>query len=210
MFSNFLAILGVEPANLGINRHEFNHKNGRAVSEADMLFDIKFMKRNNINAVRTSHYPNNSRWYELCDEYGIYLIDETNLETHGSWQKLGICEPSWNIPGSLDEWKNAVLERAKSMYERDKNHASVIIWSCGNECYCGDDIEAMSVLPYSAYELDNALHHEDLPNVRFTWVRIAAKQMGVGGDDTWGAPVHDEYRIKADEPMTLEFIISPY
>ena len=67
----------------------------------------------------------------------------------------------------------------------------------------------MSVLPYSAYELENAMHMDELPNVRYTWVRIAAKQMGVGGDDSWGAPVHDEYRIKSDKPMKLEFIISP-
>lgn len=128
----------------GINRHEFNAENGRAISEADMIYDIEFMKRNNINAVRTCHYPNNSRWYELCDLYGIYLIDETNLETHGSWQKMGRCEPSWNIPASLPEWKGACLDRAKSMYERDKNHASVLIWSCGNESYCGDVIASMA------------------------------------------------------------------
>ena len=79
----------------------------------------------------TCHYPNNSLWYQLCDAYGIYLIDETNLETHGTWQKLGATDPSWNVPGSLPEWKEAVLDRAKSMYERDKNHASVLIWSCG-------------------------------------------------------------------------------
>ena len=117
----------------GINRHEFDAKTGRAITKEDMLFDIQFMKKNNINAVRTCHYPNNSLWYQLCDAYGIYLIDETNLETHGTWQKLGATDPSWNVPGSLPEWKEAVLDRAKSMYERDKNHASVLIWSCGNE-----------------------------------------------------------------------------
>ena len=128
----------------GINRHEWNAANGRVVSEEDMLWDIRFMKQNNINAVRTSHYPNNSLWYKLCDEYGIYLIDETNLETHGTWQKNGVCEPSTNVPASLPEWKAAVLDRAKSIYERDKNHACVLIWSCGNESYCGDDIAAMA------------------------------------------------------------------
>ena len=128
----------------GINRHEFDAKTGRAITKEDMLFDIQFMKKNNINAVRTCHYPNNSLWYQLCDAYGIYLIDETNLETHGTWQKLGSTDPSWNVPGSLPEWKEAVLDRAKSMYERDKNHASVLIWSCGNESYCGEDIAAMS------------------------------------------------------------------
>jgi len=128
----------------GINRHEWNAERGRAITEEDMLWDIRFMKQNNINAVRTCHYPNNSLWYHLCDEYGIYLIDETNLETHGTWQKMGACEPSINVPASLPEWKEACLDRAKSMYERDKNHASVLIWSCGNESYCGDDIAAMA------------------------------------------------------------------
>lgn len=128
----------------GINRHEWNAERGRAITVEDMLWDIRFMKQNNINAVRTCHYPNNSRWYQLCDEYGIYLIDETNLETHGTWQKMGACEPSINVPASLPEWKEACLDRARAMYERDKNHASVLIWSCGNESYCGDDIAAMA------------------------------------------------------------------
>ena len=128
----------------GINRHEWNAEGGRVVTEDDMLWDIRFMKQNNINAVRTCHYPNNSLWYQLCDEYGIYLIAETNLESHGTWQKMGTCEPSINVPASLPEWKEACLDRAKSMYERDKNHASVLIWSCGNESYCGDDIAAMA------------------------------------------------------------------
>ena len=127
----------------GVNRHEFDYLHGRAISEDVMLHDIKFFKQNNINAVRTSHYPNQTRWYELCDEYGIYVIDETNLESHGSWQKLGECEPSWNVPGSKEEWLDNVLDRANSMFQRDKNHASVIIWSCGNESYAGDDIVKM-------------------------------------------------------------------
>ena len=108
----------------GINRHEWNAEGGRVVTEDDMLWDIRFMKQNNINAVRTCHYPNNSLWYQLCDEYGIYLIAETNLESHGTWQKMGACEPSINVPASLPEWKEACLDRARSMYERDKNHAT--------------------------------------------------------------------------------------
>ena len=128
----------------GVNRHEFNVRRGRSIKKEDMLWDIEFMKQHNINAVRTSHYPNESLWYRLCDIYGIYLIDETNLESHGSWQKMGECEPSWNVPGSRPEWKEAVLDRAKSMFERDKNHPSVLIWSCGNESYAGTCIEAMS------------------------------------------------------------------
>lgn len=128
----------------GVNRYEFDPVRGRAITREDMLWDIRFMKQHNINAVRTSHYPNQTLWYELCDEYGIYLIDETNLESHGSWQKLGEVEPSWNVPGDRPEWKAAVLDRASSMFERDKNHPSVLIWSCGNESYAGTDIEAMS------------------------------------------------------------------
>lgn len=150
----------------GINRHEFNARNGRTVTEEDMMYDIKFMKKNNINAVRTCHYPNNSRWYELCDEYGIYLIDETNLETHGTWQKLGACEPSMNIPASLPEWKAACLDRARSMFERDKNHASVLIWSCGNESYCGDVIAAMAEYFHKA-DPSRLVHYEGV-----VWNRI--------------------------------------
>jgi beta-galactosidase len=122
----------------GVNRHEFNPRTGRAISKEDMLWDIRTIKRNNMNAVRTSHYPNQSYWYELCDEYGVYVIDEMNLETHGSWQKMGAVEPSWNIPGSRLEWQDIVMDRAISMYERDKNHPSILIWSLGNESYVGD------------------------------------------------------------------------
>lgn len=128
----------------GVNRHEFSPHTGRAIKEEEMLWDIRCLKQNNINAVRTSHYPNQSLWYRLCDQYGIYLIDEANLESHGSWQKMGACEPSWNVPGNLPQWKEAVEDRAKSMLERDKNHPSVLIWSCGNESYAGEDIAAMA------------------------------------------------------------------
>ena len=148
----------------GINRHEFDAKTGRAITKEDMLFDIQFMKKNNINAVRTCHYPNNSLWYQLCDAYGIYLIDETNLETHGTWQKLGATDPSWNVPGSLPEWKEAVLDRAKSMYERDKNQASVLIWSCGNESYCGEDIAAMSEY-FRSVDPTRLVHYEGVTRV---------------------------------------------
>ncbi|WP_244440935.1 glycoside hydrolase family 2 TIM barrel-domain containing protein [Neobacillus jeddahensis] len=124
----------------GVNRHEFNCRTGRAINKEDMIWDIKMMKRHSINAVRTSHYPNQSYWYELCDEYGIYVIDEMNLETHGSWQKMGAVEPSWNIPGNKLEWEDIVMDRAISMVERDKNHPSILIWSCGNESYAGEVI----------------------------------------------------------------------
>ena len=125
----------------GVNRHEFCAESGRCLSEEEMLWDVLFMKRHNINAVRTSHYPNQNRWYELCNEYGLYVIDETNLETHGTWGNLGRDHIA---PDSYPYWRNAVLDRANSMYQRDKNHPSVLIWSCGNESHCGDNIAAMA------------------------------------------------------------------
>ena len=128
----------------GVNRHEWNAEKGRAIDENDMHAAMAVFKRNNINAVRTCHYPNQSRWYDLCDKNGIYMMDETNLESHGSWQKLGVVEPSWNVPGSLPEWRDCVVDRARSMFERDKNHTAVLIWSCGNESYAGEDIRAMA------------------------------------------------------------------
>ncbi len=128
----------------GVNRHEFNPVRGRAVTYEDMLFDVRFFKRNNINAVRTSHYPNQSAFYRLCDEYGLYVIDEANLESHGSWQKDNKIEPSWVVPGDRPDWRDCVLDRARSMLERDKNHASILIWSCGNESFGGRVIYDMS------------------------------------------------------------------
>lgn len=128
----------------GVNRHEWNPRRGRAILPEDMKKDIEILKKNHINAVRTCHYPNQSLWYELCDEAGICVMDETNLESHGSWQKMGRCEPSWNVPGSRPEWEACVIDRAVSLLERDKNHPSVLWWSCGNESYAGTCILAMS------------------------------------------------------------------
>lgn len=144
LINNIMHLNGKRIVFKGINRHEFSCKSGRAISKEDMLWDIKFLKQHNINAVRTSHYPNQSLWYDLCDEYGIYLIDEANLESHGSWQKLGACDPVWNVPGSIPEWKDVVLDRAESMLQRDKNHPSILIWSCGNESYVGTNIMEMT------------------------------------------------------------------
>ena len=143
----------------GVNRHEFNCKRGRAITQEDMLWDIRFLKRHNLNAVRTCHYPDQSLWYKLCDRYGIYLIDETNLESHGSWQKLGACEPSWNVPGNLEEWKACVVDRANSMFQRDKNHASVLMWSLGNESYAGTCHVAMADFLHSADDT-RLVHYE--------------------------------------------------
>lgn len=121
----------------GVNRHEWSSKNGRAVTKEEMIHDITLMKQNNINAVRTSHYPNHPYWYELCDEYGLYVIDELNMETHGTWW-YGQQELEDTLPGSKKEWEANVLDRGKSMFERDKNHPSILIWSLGNESFGGD------------------------------------------------------------------------
>ncbi|MEH7706100.1 beta-galactosidase [Bacillus toyonensis] len=127
----------------GVNRHEFDAEKGRAdINYEDMVHDIKLMKKFNINAVRTSHYPNHPVWYELCDEYGLYVIDETNLETHGTWE-YGQEEEGDAIPGSKPEWTENVLDRCNSMFQRDKNHPSIIIWSLGNESFGGDNFIKM-------------------------------------------------------------------
>ena len=129
----------------GVNRHEFDCYNGRAFDPALIEQDIIVMKKNNINAIRTSHYPNQSRLYELCDIYGLYMIDETNLETHGSWMRNGGCYRDENtVPGDNPKWLAAVLDRAESMLERDKNHPSILIWSCGNESCGGKNVFEMS------------------------------------------------------------------
>jgi len=129
----------------GVNRHEFSCDRGRAISTDDMVIDIWNMKRHNINAVRTCHYPNHPYLYDLCDEYGIYVIDETNMETHGTWDYF---KENWKsdyaIPEDKPEWHDAVIDRANSMLQRDKNHPSILIWSCGNESSGGKNIFEMS------------------------------------------------------------------
>jgi len=142
---------------VGVNRHEWNPNSGRCIELDDMHSDIACMLRNNINAVRTCHYPDQIPWYYLCDKNGIYVMAETNLESHGSFQKLGAIEPSWNVPGSIPQWKEAVLDRARTNFETFKNHTSILFWSLGNESYAGDDIEAMNT--YFKEKCDGRLIH---------------------------------------------------
>lgn len=122
----------------GVNRHETHPRMGRAITEASMIQDIEIMKRNNINAVRTSHYPNQPRWYELCNEYGIYVWDEVNLETHDLW-----ANHSYQV-GDSSQWASALADRAISMAERDKNHPCIVTWSLGNECGWGPNFDKMA------------------------------------------------------------------
>lgn len=148
----------------GTNRHEFSAIFGRAIKKEDMIKDVIIMKQNNINAVRTSHYPNHPYFYELCDEYGLYVIDEANLETHGTWQ-MAEGPTVHTVPNDKEEWLGAVLDRVNSLVQRDKNHPSVIIWSCGNEAYGGKNIFLMSELFRS---LDNSrlVHYEGIRHDR--------------------------------------------
>ena len=144
----------------GADRHEFDAKRGRAITRQDMIDDITFCKRHNINAIRTSHYPNQEYWYDLCDEYGIYLIDETNLETHGSWCLPGdvVTEDS-AVPGSKPEWEGVCVDRVNSMMKRDYNHASVVIWSLGNESFAGEVFRAMHAHAH-AIDPNRPVHYE--------------------------------------------------
>lgn len=118
-------------------------QDGRVIGMEDMIRDMEILKANHINSVRTCHYPDQIPWYYMCDSCGIYLMAETNLESHGSWQKMGAVEPSWNVPGSLPQWREAVMDRARSNFEVFKNHTSVLFWSLGNESYAGDNLLAM-------------------------------------------------------------------
>lgn len=151
----------------GVNRHEFSSKNGRCVTDEELIKDIFIMKRNNINALRTSHYPNVSRVYELCDKYGLYMIDEVNLESHGIWDDIvrGRSDIKDALPGNKPEWLALILDRAKSMYERDKNHPSILIWSCGNESFGGKDIYEMSQY-FRSVDNTRLVHYEGIAHDR--------------------------------------------
>ena len=146
----------------GVNRHEFSSVSGRHVSEEELRKDLKIMKQNNINAIRTCHYPDASLIYELCDEYGIYMIDETNLESHGSWDIAEFTKDyTYVVPHDKPEWLDMMLDRANSMYQRDKNHAAILIWSCGNESFGGKDIFEMSQF-FHKEDPTRLVHYEGL------------------------------------------------
>lgn len=149
----------------GVNRHEWDCHSGRAITLADMKADMQTFLANNINAVRTCHYPDQDPWYGMCDTNGIYMMAENNLESHGSWQKLGDVEPSYNVPGSLPQWRAVVLDRAKNNYEMFKNHTSILFWSLGNESYAGDDIEAMNAY-YKKVDPTRLVHYEGVVHDR--------------------------------------------
>lgn len=151
----------------GVDRHEFSSRRGRVPCYQELVQDIITMKQHNINAIRTSHYPNDSTLYALCDEYGLYLIDECNMETHGMWDMVGrgVWPIEKALPGDRPEWKELLLDRVNSMYQRDKNHPSIIIWSCGNESYGGSTIYEMSKR-FHALDDTRLVHYEGVANDR--------------------------------------------
>ena len=151
----------------GVNRHDFCAESGRAVPAEKIRRDLLTMKRNNINAVRTSHYPNSSILYDLCDELGLYVIDENNMETHGIWDVVarGKKPLDYMLPGNRMDWLPMLLDRVNSTYQRDKNHACILIWSCGNESFGGDVIYEMSQL-FRKLDDTRLVHYEGVTHDR--------------------------------------------
>ena len=143
----------------GVNRHEWDARRGRAITMDDMTSDIHTFKENNINAVRTCHYPDQIPWYYLCDDNGIYMMAENNLESHATWQNMGAIEPSYNVPGSVPQWRDVVVDRARTNYETFKNHPSILFWSLGNESYAGDNIVKMNEF-YKKHDDSRLVHYE--------------------------------------------------
>ncbi|AEC02814.1 glycoside hydrolase family 2 TIM barrel-domain containing protein [Parasphaerochaeta coccoides] len=140
----------------GVNRHEHDQCTAKTLTVASMVTDILLMKRNNFNAVRTSHYPNDERWYDLCDRYGVYVMDEANIESHAYYDHL--CRDS--------RWSAAFLGRVQRMVMRDKNHASIIFWSLGNESGYGENHDAAAAW-VRRYDSSRLLHYEGA--VRAEW-----------------------------------------
>ncbi|MCB5906348.1 glycoside hydrolase family 2 TIM barrel-domain containing protein [Streptomyces pinistramenti] len=139
----------------GVNRHESDPDHGQAVTAERMRQDIRIMKQHNINAVRTSHYPNHPYWLDLCDEYGLYVVGEANLESHGVREVL---------PAGLPEWTDACLDRMRSLVERDKNHPSVVVWSLGNEAGQGANFRKMADWTHGR-DPSRPVHYEGMNDV---------------------------------------------
>lgn len=151
----------------GVNRHEFSSITGRVPNRDEVIKDIVTMKKNNINAIRTSHYPDDSMLYELCDIYGIYMIAENNLESHGIWEAYnkGYVDLDFVVPKDKPQWREMMLDRANSCYQRDKNHPAILIWSCGNESFGGKTIYEMSQL-FRQLDKHRLVHYEGVFNDR--------------------------------------------
>ncbi|WP_435133437.1 glycoside hydrolase family 2 TIM barrel-domain containing protein [Actinacidiphila sp. bgisy144] len=190
----------------GVNRHEWDPVTGRTLTRETMLADVLLMKRHNINAVRTSHYPPESAFLDLCDEYGLWVVDECDLETHG------FAENGWRRNPSDDPaWRPALLDRAERMVERDKNHPSVVIWSLGNESGVGENLRAMAEWIRDR-DPDRLIHYEgDWDNCAYTdlysamyadYPAVAA--IGAGQEPRTGDPAHDARR------RAMPFVLCEY
>ena len=183
----------------GVNRHEFGAQ-GRAMTAGDIEEDVRLMKRAGINAVRTSHYPNASAFYALCDRYGLYVIDEMNLETHAMWDRVvhyGLPDEE-AFPGDRPEWRAALLDRAESMVERDKNHPSVVIWSCGNESYGGGLLLEVSEWFHKA-DPSRPVHYEGVHwDPRYPHTSDITSQMY-----TPAATIEEYLSVHRDKPFIL-------
>lgn len=151
----------------GINRHEHDPVTGKTLSTGSMVRDILLMKQHNFNAVRNAHYPNDRRWYELCDQYGLYVVDEANVEAHDNYH--AICRDP--------RWRNAFVDRAMNMVKRTKNHPSIILWSLGNETGYGENHDAMATW-IRAYDPSRPLHYEGA--VREGWLQGESAKEPIG------------------------------
>ncbi|MCX7027893.1 MAG: DUF4981 domain-containing protein [Spirochaetes bacterium] len=158
----------------GVNRHEHDERLGKTLATADMVRDLEIMKRHNFNAVRNSHYPNDERWYELCDEYGIYLFDEANIESHAFYDHL--CRDT--------RWTQAFLDRGMRMVLRDKNYPSIIVWSLGNESGYGPNQDALAGWIRS-YDPARPLHYEgsQRPEWGQDWHTLDSMKRGKAASD---------------------------
>ncbi len=154
-----LKINGERVVFVGVNRHEFG-LDGRVMTREQTEADLIMLKQAGLNSIRTSHYPNNTFFYELADQYGFYVIDEMNLESHGLWDRIRFFDTSVDeaVPGDKPEWIPALMDRAANMYERDKNHPSIVMWSCGNESFGGTDI--LKVADYFRSVDSRPVHYE--------------------------------------------------
>jgi beta-galactosidase len=193
----------------GVNRHEFDPDRGRAVTEATMRQDVLLMKRHNVNAVRTSHYPPDPRFLELCDEHGLYVIDECDLETHGFFPR-GWQEPAPDNPADDPRWRDALVSRMQRMVERDKNHPSVVLWSLGNESGSGGNLGAMAAWARDRdpsrplhYESDRTCRDVDVYS-RMYPPHAEVELIGQGREEPLDDPVLDARR------RAMPFILCEY
>jgi beta-galactosidase/beta-glucuronidase len=197
----------------GVNRHESHPDLGRAVPVEEMVRDILLMKQHNINAVRTSHYPDDPRWYDLCDEYGLYLIDECDLETHG----FCYAEKWAGNPLSDPAWRDACVDRMVRMVQRDKNHPSIVMWSLGNEAHFGPNHEAMAAAA-RAIDPTRPIHYEgeqqQAASMRTTDV-FSRMYSDVFFVDSYGSMPESEFLAKHDffaaaAPLQKPFVLCEY